>query len=31
MGTFESLAVQWQNMIQERSESTFFDQEVWHQ
>ena len=31
MGTFESLAVQWHNMIQERSESTFFDQEVWHQ
>ena len=29
-GTFESLAFEWQNMIQERLESTFFDQQVWH-
>ena len=29
-GTFESLAFEWQNIIQERLESTFFDQQVWH-
>ena len=28
--TFESLSFEWQNMIQERLESTFFDQQVWH-
>ncbi|MEC9292983.1 MAG: GNAT family N-acetyltransferase [Chloroflexota bacterium] len=29
-GTFESLAFEWQNIIQERLDSTFFDQQVWH-
>ena len=28
--TFESLSFEWQNMIQERLESTFFDQQIWH-